>query len=167
MNETHTKTILVLANSIKKYPSRCVAGIEMIHVEGEYEFGNWIRPVDPSQNEGALPLSRTMVNGHPAEPLQVVNMLFSGPSNDPNHPEDWNLQPNTQWEFVGQYDHKVLARLPDQQDDLWGAESAARRCVPAGTANNTLRLVKPKDLVLFEAYHEYNGAIQKDQFKSF
>lgn len=77
MNETHTKTILVLANSIKKYPSRCVAGIEMILDEGVYKFVNWIRPVDPGQNEGALPLCRTMVNGHPKEPLQVVK-IFGG-----------------------------------------------------------------------------------------
>lgn len=167
MSQVHSKTILVLANSIKKYPSRCVAGIEMIPVEGAYNFGNWIRPVDPSQNEGALPISRTEVNGQPVKPLQVVKMIFSGPSNDPNHAEDWNLQPNTQWEFVWQYDHAVLASLPDQQGDLWGTESAGRRCVPTGTAPNTLRLVKPKGTVLFEAYHEYNGAIQKDQFKKF
>jgi hypothetical protein len=165
MSEAQTKTILVLANSIKKYPSRCVAGIEMMRVEGGYNFGSWIRPVDPSQNEGALPLSRTVVNNQPVEPLQVVKMIFAGPSNDPNHPEDWNLQPNTQWEFLGQYDNSILAKLPDQTGDLWGAGSIAKKRIPTGTANNTLRLIKPKGNVYVEAFHETDWYTQKDKFR--
>ena len=165
MSAAQTKTILVLANSIKKYPSRCVAGIEMIPVEGGYDFGNWIRPVDPSQNEGALPLRRTEVNGQSVEPLQVVKMIFDGPSNDPNHPEDWNLQPSTLWELLGQYDNSILAKLPDQEGDLWGAESIAKNRIPTGTANNTLRLIKPKGKVCVEAFHETDWYTQKDRFR--
>lgn len=165
MSETHSKAVLVLANSIKKYPSRCVAGIEMIPGGGMYAFGNWIRPVDPSQNEGALPLRRTEINGQPVEPLQLVKMTFAGPSNDTNHPEDWNLQPGSQWELLGQYDNSILAVLPDQGGDLWGAESIAKKRIPAGTANNTLRLIKPKGSVYVEAFYEHDWYTGKDKFR--
>lgn len=47
MNHATTKTILVMANSIKK-DGRCVAGLEITPVD-QYNLGNWIRPIDPTQ----------------------------------------------------------------------------------------------------------------------
>ena len=49
MNVPYLKTILILANSIKKYPDRCVAGLEMTKDEGGYRFGPWVRPIDQSR----------------------------------------------------------------------------------------------------------------------
>jgi hypothetical protein len=161
------KTILVLANSIKKYPDRCVAGLEMIPKDGNFAVGKWIRPIDLSQSEGAIPYPRTLVSGHSVCPLDCVEMSFVGPANDPNHPEDWILDAVTNWKIIGKYDRSILARLADQSGDLWGMESAASRQVREGTAAVTLRLIKPTHPVLVEAFHEYDAFKGKDQLKKF
>jgi hypothetical protein len=75
------------------------------------------------------------------------------------------LQPNTQWELAGNYDHSILAKLPDQEGDLWGAESIAKKRIPTGTARNTLRFIKPKGKVYVEAFHETDWYTQKDKFR--
>lgn len=160
-----TITLLVLANSIKKYPDRCVAGFEMIPRDGNFAVGKWIRPIDPSQPEGAIPFPRTLVGGHSVCPLDCVEMSFVGHAANPNHPEDWILEADTNWKIVGKYDRSILEQLPDQSGDLWGAESAASRQVRAGTASATLRLVKPTQPILVEAFHEFDSFKGKDQFK--
>ena len=92
-------------------------------------------------------------------------MTFTGPATDPNHPEDWILSAETNWKIMGKYDHSILDRLPDQSGDLWGIESAASRQVIKGTAAVTLRLIKPRQPVVVEAFHEYDSFKGKDQFK--
>ncbi|MEI6655982.1 MAG: hypothetical protein WCP45_14560 [Verrucomicrobiota bacterium] len=165
MNTGITKTLLVMANSIKKYPDRCVAGLEMIPRGGNFALGKWIRPVDPSQPEGAIPFQRTVIGGQTVCPLHCVEMTFTRPANDPCHPEDWILESETNWKIVGKYDHSILDRLPDQSGDLWGPQSAASRQVPRGAAAVTLRLIRPKQPVLVEAFYEYDSFKGKDQFK--
>ena len=105
-----TKTILVMASSIKKFPDRCVAGFEMIPKDGNFAVGKWIRPVDPSQPEGAIPFLRTVVGGQTVCPLHCVEMIFTGPANDPDHPEDWILAPETNWKIVGKSLENMIAR---------------------------------------------------------
>ena len=165
MSTAVTKTLLVLANSIKKYPDRCVAGLEMISRDGNFLLGKWIRPVDPGQPEGAIPLRRTVIGGQAVGPLHCVEMTFTGPASDPNHPEDWILEAETPWKIVDRYDHSILDRLPDQTGDLWGMASAASRQVLKGTSAVTLRLIKPRNPVVVEAFHEFDSFKGKDQFK--
>lgn len=165
MTQGATKTILVMANSIKKYPDRCVAGLELISRDGNILLGKWIRPVDPSQPEGAIPFHRTVIGGQTVCPLHCVEMTFTGPASDPYHPEDWILAAATNWRIVGKYDRSILDRLPDQTGDLWGMESADSRQVPQGTAAVTLRLVKPRNPVVVEAFHEFDSFKGKDQLK--
>ena len=160
-----TKTILVLANSIKKYPDRCVAGLELIPKDGNFAVGKWIRPIDPSQPEGAIPYPRTLVGGPSLCPLDCVEMSFVGPAADPNHPEDWILEADTNWKIVGKYDRSILQRLPDQSGDLWGMESAGSRQVRRGTADVTLRLIKPTQPILIEAFYEFDSFKGEDQLK--
>lgn len=160
-----TKILLVMASSIKKFPDRCVAGFEMIPKDGNFAVGKWIRPVDPSQPEGAIPFPRTVAGGQTVCPLHCVEVIFTGPANDPDHPEDWILAPETNWKIVGKYDRSILGRLPDQTGDLWGMESAASRQVRKGTATETLRLIKPKQPVVVEAFHEYDSFKGKNSLK--
>lgn len=164
MNTGVTKTILVMANSVKK-GDRCVAGLEMIPKDGNFALGKWIRPIDPCQPEGAIPLSRIQIGGQSVCPLDCVEMVLSGPAVDPNHPEDWIMEPGTNWKFAGKYDYSILSSLPDQAGDLWGKESAASRRIPKGTATVTLRLIKPKYPVLIEAFYEYDSFKSKNQPK--
>lgn len=165
MSATLTKSLLILANSHKKFPSRCVAGLEITQVEGGYAFGPWIRPIDKSQDEGAIPFARTLLGENPVAPLQCVNINFEGPANDSNHPEDWLLTPDGVWTHIGTYGHEVFRNIPDQSGDLWGHASARSRKVIPGTANCTLRLIKPTKPVLVRAQWEYHNLNKRDQFK--
>jgi len=92
-------------------------------------------------------------------------MMFDGSDENPEHPEDWKLTPGTDFKIIGNYDHSILDGLTDEAGDLWGRDSADTRKIPAGTAKDTLRLVKPDAPVLVEALHEYNSFENKDQFK--
>jgi len=165
MSTPVVKNLLVMANSIKRYPDRCVAGLEMIPSDGNFAVGKWIRPIDPSQPEGTIPFPRTLVDGRSVSPLDCVEMTFVGPAADPNHPEDWILAAEPNWKIVAKYDRSILDTLPDQSDDLWGMESAASRQVPEGAAAVTLRLIKPTQPILVEAFHEHDSFKGKDQFK--
>lgn len=167
MTTSISKTLLVMANSIKKFPDRCVAGLEMIPRDGNFALGKWIRPIDPSQPEGAIPYQRTEVGGQVVRPLHCVEMIFTGTANDPDHPEDWILEPGKNWKIVGKYDRSILDRLPDQSGDLWGMASATSRQVSKGSAPVTLRLIKPTQPVLVEAFYEYDSFKGKDQLKKF
>lgn len=167
MSNTIIKTILVLANSIKKHPDRCIAGLEMTQVDGGYRFGQWVRPIDQSKPEGAIPYQRMLIGSKPVCPLQCVEMSFDGPANDPNHPEDWILTPGSKWTVVGQYDHSVFQPIPDEAGDLWGLVSVPKRRILTGTARNTLKLVKPEGPVLVEAFHDFNSFTQRNQFRKY
>lgn len=47
------KRIVVLANSVKHYPGRCIAGREIRSEVGVTEIGPWVRPVS-TIGEGEL-----------------------------------------------------------------------------------------------------------------
>jgi hypothetical protein len=70
-----SKRILVLANSTKHHPMRCVAGRELIAEEtGKSPWGSWIRPVS-NHDEGALDVSeRRLEQAADPKPLDVVHL---------------------------------------------------------------------------------------------
>lgn len=166
MNAPIAKTLLILANSIKKYPNRCVAGIELVGEPGHWTYGGWIRPIDPSQPEGSLLSGTASVNGQPVAPFQVIRICFAGPANDPTHPEDWIVDTTIAWELVGRYQHGVLfPTLRDETEDLWGRDSAHYRRVETGTTTRTLRLIKPKGRVYAISFFEYHSKSHTNRFK--
>ncbi len=78
MSAPFTKSILVLANSMKK-GGRCVAGIEVTPGAGaEYNLGEWIRPIDPTQDEGTIPYHRTVIGNRDLKLLDCVKIRFEG-----------------------------------------------------------------------------------------
>jgi len=152
MNTGITKTILVMANSIKK-GGRCVAGLEITPVD-QYNLSRWIRPVDLSQDEGTIPIHRTIVAGRALRPLDRVKIRFKGPTNDPFHPEDYETDTSHDWQPDGTMTPDILASIPDDSGDLWGASSASSRRVVPQPNIKTLRLVKPKGSCYVAAYRE-------------
>ena len=89
--------LLVLANSQKK-GDRCVAGKLLIPNEGNHcEVGRWIRPVHPGQSEGAIPLEMTMLGNQWLTPMDVIEIGLSKPMHEPDHPEGWQIDPDTPW----------------------------------------------------------------------
>lgn len=152
MTASTTKTILIMANSIKK-GGRCVAGLEITPVD-DYDLGKWIRPVDSSQDEGTIPLSRTFVGNRGLKPLDRVKIHFKGPTNDPFHPEDYEIDSSQKWQLEGVMMPDILDSLPDDSEDLWGASTASSRKVFPQQNIKTLRLIKPQGVCFVTAYRE-------------
>lgn len=154
MSTPFTKSILVLANSMKK-GGRCVAGIEITPGVGEeYNLGEWIRPIDPTQDEGTIPYHRTVIGNRNLKPLDCVKIRFSGAANDPYHPEDFEIVTTSKWEQDGFMTNEVFACLPDESGDLWGGGSAISRKVEPKEGIKTLRLIKPKGACHVTAYRD-------------
>lgn len=120
MKPTEKKQILVLANSSKRL-GRCVAGIEILSRDGErFEFGKFIRPIDATQNEGALRHYTTTIDGRGVKPLDVVEMDLRKHAEDPNHPEDWIIYQGSHWKLLDSLSSKVLEAVPQSEGDAWG-----------------------------------------------
>lgn len=155
------KTLLILANSIKK-GGRCVAGIEITNSDLDNPvFGEWIRPIDGTQEEGTLRTMTAYVSGKILRPLNIVEIEFASKSDDPNHPEDWIIE-TTPWKYLGSYDDDILSSLPQSSVDQWGSEKS----VAAGSQGATLQLVKLNKSAKVNAGHFYNSFTGRDQFKT-
>lgn len=155
MSYPQSKTIMVLANSLKK-GGRCVAGLEAkLTTSGYYELGSWIRPIDPGQKEGTIPGGRTLIGGRFLKPLDLVKISFRGPANDPFHPEDVEIDCSKDWAFEGEIDPNVFTVLPDESEDLWGPSTAANRKVTPKAGIKTLRLIKPQGKIYARAYADH------------
>ena len=93
-----SKRLLVLANSTKHHPMRCVAGRELLgEVGGIVQWGGWIRPVS-SHDEGALNSGeRCLAGGIDPKPLDIVRTVLDAPTNDPLQPENWMINKGGIW----------------------------------------------------------------------
>lgn len=145
---TIKKQVLVLANSSKS-PGRCVAGIEILSDTPEgLVFGEFIRPIDATQPEGALRLSTTMINKHAVKPLDIVEMELRKHAEDPNHPEDWIIYQGSEWTLRGRLCADRLNEVPHGAEDIWGH---VRRIEP-GTAKATVQVIKTTQRLPAHAY---------------
>lgn len=119
------KTILVLANSIKK-GGRCVVGIEIKEwLSGRPILGDFIRPIDRTAPEGSLRISTTTIDKRIVQPLDVIEVTLSGYANDPNHPEDWIVVNQAfQWRHIMELPVEALQLVPHSSEDIWGQDHA-------------------------------------------
>src|SRR5437016_234213 len=115
-----SKRILVLANSTKHYPMRCVAGRELIHVEGaDAQWGGWIRPVS-THDEGALNASeRRLTDAPDPRVLDIIRLPLESPENNPLQPENWLIDKSEIWEKESALDVQKLSSLIEQPEHLW------------------------------------------------
>lgn len=147
-----TKQILILANSIKRQ-QRCVAGRELLGSEGGTpRIGGWVRPIDPSQPEGAIPSWTACVGSQSLAPFDVVEVPLAGSANDPFHPEDWTIVPGIPWRRLGRLGKEVLEEIPGESGDLWGLGSAESRRVLPNCRHSTLRLLKGAERIRAAAW---------------
>jgi hypothetical protein len=160
MIPTTKKQILVLANSSKS-PGRCVAGIEILSETPEgICLGEFIRPVDATQPEGALRLSTTIIDGDAVKPLDIVEMEFRKHAEDPNHPEDWIIYQGRPWVHRGRLSRDRLKEVPHVTEDAWGPSKA----IVPGTAKATVQLIKiVKPVTLKILASQKNGRIWVDK----
>lgn len=114
------KRLLVLANSTKHHPMRCVAGRELLSdaVAGR-QFGGWVRPVS-AHDEGALSdRERLLPDRAEASPLDVVEVSLSAPEGNPLQPENWFLEPTSAWRRISLLHSEVLRDLLEEPPHLW------------------------------------------------
>lgn len=115
-----SKRILVLANSTKHHPMRCVAGRELLGQEGAaIKWGGWIRPVS-NHDEGALTIGeRRLSDTADPNPLEVVQMPLTGPENSQLQPENWLIHAGQAWTKESSLDVRALISLVEDPDGLW------------------------------------------------
>src|SRR5882672_7368633 len=99
-----TKRIVILANSVKHDPGRCIAGREIIELEGGgLRPARWVRPVS-TVGEGELRPAHTRVSdGRPIQVLDIVDVPLLDPAQDPSQPENWIVDPARLWTRIGQW----------------------------------------------------------------
>lgn len=154
------KKILVLANSIKK-GGRCVAGLELLNNE-PLRLGEWIRPIDKTQDEGTINSGTTFIDGSHLYPLDVVEIDFIKNAEDSNHPEDWIIKPHSQWHKLGNLSHSTLNHVPSSAYDKWGNTKG----VEPGSFNSTLQLLCLTSSIEVTAEHRHNPFENRSQFKT-
>jgi len=115
-----SKRILVLANSTKHHPMRCVAGRELIDESGgKSRWGGWIRPVS-THDEGALNSGdRCLAGAADLNPLDVIRVALDVSENNPLQPENWLIHQGEVWTKDSVMDAKSLLSLVEEPESLW------------------------------------------------
>lgn len=148
-----TKTIVVLANSIKKR-GRCLAGKEIIWNGREWEIGGWIRPVP---DEAGSEISTTLLQQKAGEVklLDILEIPLRRHVPTSDQPENWLLG-DGKWNRSDSIQHADLASFADTPQLLWfsfnkyiAAGSAAARGMP-----ESLALIKPEQFQNTRIYAE-------------
>ena len=114
------KSLFVLANSFK-HNERCVAGRELVSVDGETVVSSWIRPVSV-HGDGELNLAERIIVRTRAEVAvgDIVEVSLVRPSGDPTQPENWVLFGRGDWADVGaNHRRPSLDELEEQPPGLW------------------------------------------------
>jgi hypothetical protein len=136
-----TKTIIVLANSVKK-SGRCLAGKEISWTDGYWKAGGWIRPVtSPEGGEVGLYSMKQALGREPLL-LEILEMPLESPAPQPDQPENWLLSRTGVWKSHGHLKFDDLPPLLDQPDNLWGTN---QRYVESGFPQ---RMAQPASLYL-------------------
>lgn len=144
-----TKTVLILANSRKFEPGRCVAGIEVI----DRKAGVWVRPVSARPHGEVSEDERHFENGDEPELLDVVEIPLLRPVPAGYQSENWLLDSSVYWAKAGRVSHRSLERIVDGRD-LWMDGTISTRAglhdeVPLSVAahhTDSLRLIHVSDL---------------------
>jgi hypothetical protein len=114
------QSLVVLANSFKRN-ERCIAGRELVLVNGQTALSTWIRPVG-ARGDGELTLAERRFASTRAEVAvgDIVEVSLARPSGDPTQPENWVLFGRGDWADVGATHHRPsLDDLEEQPADLW------------------------------------------------
>jgi len=153
-----TKTIVVLANSVKK-KGRCLAGKEVIRVGEKWEIRKWIRPVgDAAGAEISLPLMNRCL-GREARLLEIIEVPLESPVPLPDQPENWLVQRGQSWKSIGDFLWQDIDSLIDSPAMLW--DSRGSRRLEKGFPQKmekpaSLYFVPPEEFVSIQVWAEPN-----------
>ena len=115
------KRIVVLANSVKHDPGRCIAGREISFEVGVTGIGPWVRPVS-TIGEGELhPRHFVLQDGNVPQPFDVIEVYVDAPGADATQPENWFIvEDGHKWNHVGKWDiRRAIRSLVENPQNLW------------------------------------------------
>ncbi|MEW6414568.1 MAG: hypothetical protein AB1482_04865 [Pseudomonadota bacterium] len=115
------KQIVVLANSVKHDPGRCIAGREINSQDGAPGFGPWVRPVSKIGEGELYPQHFVLQDDSLPQPFDVIEVYVDAPGADTTQPENWFIAEDKRtWNRVGKLDIKTAIRsLVENPQNLW------------------------------------------------
>ena len=145
------KTVVILANSIKKKPGRCIAGREVFQSGTSVSLGPWIRPVSPDgeASEGELMPRHCLTSGkEDIELLSIYEIPLGRQRSDHGQPENWDVVTGRPWKRVGSLKRPSLQKLIEIPPHLWDASVPGDRRVAVDAplqvrGNSSLALIRP------------------------
>ncbi len=156
-----SKTIIVLANSVKK-SERCLAGKEVVRLGNQWNVGKWIRPVATSDG-GEVPLySMQRALGHDPKLLEIIEVSLDRAVPLPDQPENWLLEKSFEagsWKSVGHFEWEQMSVLLDTPPELWNDPASGRRRVKEGFPRAmpepaSLYFIKPEKIESISVWSE-------------
>jgi len=159
------RTVVILANSVKKWPGRCIAGRELLIAGDDLTLGPWIRPVsaDGEASEGALlPRHRSTVGDVPINVLGVFEIPLSHQRTDHGQPENWEVVSDMQWKPIGSLSQVGLLATIEDPPHLWDLGRVGTRKIAADSdltviGNSSLYLIRPSNFEYWVERVQYFG----------
>lgn len=167
------KTMVVLANSVKKHPGRCIAGLEATVCNDRIEVGAWLRPVGPdhdSQEGELLPGRHFRYPGGCPQLLDLIKFPVIRHRNDPGQPENWEVNTHQTWQKISQVSATDMIRFANKMKGLWDEPRERQDRVSVGYQTSrpdtqSLTLIQPEGFRV-KMWTEYNPFSNRDQKKT-
>lgn len=114
------KRIVVLANSVKHDPGRCIAGREITIRNDDFGIGPWIRPVSRIGEGELYPQHFILEDGSVPQTCDVIEIYVDVPGTDATQPENWVVSDKCAWKRIQKLDIKMIIGLVvENPTNLW------------------------------------------------
>jgi hypothetical protein len=115
------KKIVVLANSVKHDPGRCIAGREIRSEDGVTGIGPWVRPVSTIGEGELYPRHFVLQDGNVPQPFDVIEVYVDAPGADATQPENWLIvDDGHKWNHVDKWNiGSALGSFVENPPNLW------------------------------------------------
>ncbi|MHB8859326.1 MAG: dual OB domain-containing protein [Thermoleophilia bacterium] len=115
----HRKRIIVLANSVKHDPGRCIAGREIVEENNVSRLGGWIRPIGRIGEGELYPQHFSYENGSAPRFLDVVQFDVESAGTDATQPENWLISEGKPWTKITEWPYERINELLEDPTSLW------------------------------------------------
>lgn len=115
------KHIVVLANSVKHDPGRCIAGREISSEDDDFGIGPWVRPISTIGEGELYPQQFVLHDGTVPQTFDVIEVYVDAPALEATQPENWLiLQDGRRWKRVHHWAiSDVMDCLVENPPNLW------------------------------------------------
>jgi len=163
-----SKTIVVLANSVKK-SGRCLAGKEVVRLGKKWKVANWIRPIGTTAGGEVPSYAMTRALGHDPKLLEIIEVPLDRAVPLPDQTENWLLERSFgvgSWKSVGHCDWEQTFELLDTPPELWNDPASGPRRVKEGFPRampvpTSLYFVKPEKIGSISVWTDRNQFVQQ------